>query len=91
MNFFARSKYYKLNPEGLTLRQKMYINSLKEQLHWEELHFVNFLKKYHKKSRIESLTKKEASKVILSLKNILTHERIKKTGHERKVGEGGTP
>jgi len=74
MNYFARSKYYRINRDGLTFRQKMYIRGLKEQLHWDEPHFVNFLNKYYKKSDVQALTRKEASKVIESLKNILKHE-----------------
>ena len=77
MNYFARSTYYKINKDGLTFRQKMYIKNLKEQLNWQDLHFSNFLKKYYKKTTIETLTKKEASKVIESLKNVLNHERMK--------------
>jgi hypothetical protein len=77
MKYFARSTYYKINKDGLTFRQKMYIKNLKEQLNWQDLHFSNFLKKYYKKTTIETLTKKEASKVIESLKNVLNHERMK--------------
>ena len=80
MNFFARSKYYRINQDGITFRQKMYIKNLKEQLSWDELHFTNFLKKYYKKTTLEALTKKEASKVIESLKNILKHEAGKGSG-----------
>jgi len=78
MNYFARSKYYRINQDGLTFRQKMYIKNLKEQLSWNEPHFKNFLKKYYKKIAIETLTKKEASKVIESLKNILKYENEKR-------------
>jgi hypothetical protein len=74
MNYFARSKYYRINRDGLTFRQKVYIKNLRGQLGWNELHFTNFLKKYYKKETIETLTRKEASKVIESLKNILKHE-----------------
>lgn len=77
MNHFARSKYYRLNKDGFTLRQKMYVNDLKRQLNWQDLHFANFLKKYYRKTSIESLSKKEAGNVIESLKNILKHERTK--------------
>jgi hypothetical protein len=77
MNYFARSNYYRISQDGLTFRQKMYIKNLKEQLSWDELHFENFLKKYYKKTTIETLTKREASKVIESLKNILKHETEK--------------
>lgn len=78
MNYFARSEYYRINRDGLTFRQKMYIKNLKEQLGWHESHFTNFLKKYYKRPTLESLTKKEAGKVIESLKNIREHQRIKK-------------
>ncbi len=78
MNYFARSRYYRINKDGLTFRQKMYIKNLKDQLDWNELHFKNFMKKYYKKTTIETLTKKEASKVIESLKNVLKHESTSK-------------
>ena len=78
MNYFARSKYYRASQNGLTFRQKMYIKGLQDQLHWEDPHLVNFLKKYYRKSDMDSLTKKEATKVIESLKNVLEHERIKR-------------
>ena len=75
MRYFARSGYYRLNRHGLTFRQKLFIRHLVAELGWDERHFSNFLNKYYKKSRIEALTKKEASKVIESLKNILKHSR----------------
>ena len=84
MNYFARSRYDKLNKDGFTFRQKIYINNLKKQLTWQEPHFANFLKKYYKKTSIEALTKKEASNVIESLKNVLRHERMKKKGTGRE-------
>ncbi|MBN2061856.1 MAG: DUF1018 domain-containing protein [Deltaproteobacteria bacterium] len=90
MNYFARSKYYRANQKGITFRQKMYIKDLKDQLNWHESHFVNFMKKYYLKSDINSLTRKEAVKVIESLKNVLKHERIKKgsKGEEDFVDAG---
>jgi hypothetical protein len=78
MNYFARSKYYRANQKGITFRQKMYIKELKDKLNWQESHFVNFMKKYYRKLDINFLTRKEAVKVIESLKNVLEHERIKK-------------
>jgi phage gp16-like protein len=80
MNYFARSKYYRTRKNGLTFRQKMYLKSLKDQLNWNEWHFKNFLKKYYKKTTVESLTRKEASKVIKSLQNIIKHESLKVLG-----------
>lgn len=80
MNHFARSKYYQAKKNGLTFRQKMYLKSLKDQLNWNEWHFTNFLKKYYKKTTVESLTRKEASNVIKSLQNIIKHESLKVLG-----------
>ena len=80
MNYFARSKYYRAKKNGLTFRQKMYLKSLKDQLNWNEWHFRNFLKKYYKKTTVESLTRKEASKAIKSLKTIIKHESLKVLG-----------
>ena len=85
MNYFARTKYYRAERDGITLRQKIFMRDLKAQLHWNEPHFRNFLKKYYKKERIETLSKKEAGKVIESLKNILKHQRIPQG---RNGGEG---
>ena len=78
MNYFARSKYYRTGQDSLTFRQKLFIKNLQQQLAWHEDHFVNFLKKYYKKSALDDLTKKEASNVIESLKNIIKHQRSAK-------------
>jgi len=75
MNHFARSRYYRVNPEGLTLRQKLYIRHLQADLGWHDDHLGNFLKKYYHKGRVEGLTKKEGSKAIESLKNVLRHRK----------------
>ena len=75
MRHFARSKHYRINRLGLTFRQKLYIKHLREDLGWDEMHFKNFLKKYYKKTELDTLSKKEASKVIESLKNILKHRK----------------
>jgi hypothetical protein len=73
MNYFARSKYYRANAQGITLRQKLYIKHLTDDLGWDQNHFLNFLKKYYKTGSIKTLSKKDASKIIESLKHILTH------------------
>jgi len=77
MRYFVRSRYYSNEPNGITFRQKMYIRGLKEQLKWNEPHFVNFLRKFYRKSDIQAFTRKEAAKVIESLKNVLEHKRSK--------------
>lgn len=71
MRYFARSKHYRASPEGITFRQRMYIKHLLQDLAWEETHYINFLKKYYKTTTTRSLSKKDASKVIESLKHIL--------------------
>lgn len=80
MNYFARSKYYRVRQDGVTFRQKMYIKGLKDQLHWREPHFLNFLEKYYKKSSIHTFSKKEAANLIESLKKVLEHEKKKQAG-----------
>lgn len=70
MNYFVRSKYYQANPFGLTIRQKLYIKYLAEDIGWGEGHLDNFIRKYYHEAGLERLTRKEAIKVIESLKNI---------------------
>lgn len=73
MRYFAGSRHYRINKYGLTFRQKLFINHLVDDLGWDVQHFKNFLNKYYKKTEVNKLTKREASKVIESLKNILKH------------------
>lgn len=73
MNYFVRSKYYQVNQGGLTIRQKLYIKYLAREIGWEEAHINNFIHKYYHEANIDILTKKEAIKVIESLKNIRQH------------------
>ena len=70
MNYFVRSRHYRVNDHGLTLKQKLYIQAIAGQLHWEEQHLVNFIHKYYHQSSLNRLTKKEASHLIESLKRI---------------------
>jgi len=77
MNFFVRSKYYQVNKFGLTMRQKLYIKYLTQELGWELEHLNNFIHKYYHESNIDSLSKKEAIKVIESLKHIRQHQKYK--------------
>lgn len=70
MNYFVRSKHYRINPDGLTIRQKLFIKYLAQQLGWSRAHLKNFIHKYYSKTEISELTKKEAIGVIESLKNI---------------------
>ncbi len=75
MNYFVRSKHYRINPEGLTIKQKLYIKYLINEIKWTWDHFGNFLHKYYHTSDIENLTKKQAIKVIESLKHIKEHKK----------------
>ena len=75
MKYFVRSGYYRINPQGLTIKQKLYIKYLSRQLDWTEEHLNNFIHKYYHKSQIDKLTRKEAIKAIESLKNIRLHQR----------------
>jgi Bacteriophage Mu, GemA protein len=77
MRFFAASSHYRINQYGLTFRQKLFVRHLLDDLGWDADHFRNFLNKYYHKTEVDELTKREASKVIESLKNILMHERSK--------------
>ncbi|MCM8792699.1 MAG: regulatory protein GemA [Candidatus Omnitrophica bacterium] len=77
MHYFVRSRYYQLNPLGLTLKQKLFIEYLAKELNWDKMHLSNFLHKYYHKSRIEDLSRKEAIKVIESLKIIKQHQKGK--------------
>lgn len=75
MNYFVRSRYYQVNPFGLTIRQKLYVKYLAQRLGWEEEHLNNFIHKYYHKSDIDGLTKMEAIKVIESLKGVGEHRK----------------
>lgn len=75
MHYFVRSRHYRDSRDSITLRQKMYIRHLREETGWSGEHFMNFLKKYYKKTDLDRLSKKEAGKVIESLKNIIKHQK----------------
>jgi hypothetical protein len=75
MNYFVRSKYYHVNPYGLTIKQKLFIKYLAAELGWEESHLNNFLHKYYHKTAIDELTKAEAIKAIESLKAVKQHQK----------------
>jgi hypothetical protein len=75
MRYFVRSKYYRINPFGLTLKQKLYITYMAREMGWDEGHLNNFIHKYYHKSRVDELTKKEAVKAIESLKNVRQHQK----------------
>jgi hypothetical protein len=73
MRFFVRSDYYRANGFGMTLKQKLFIKSLASQLGWEDSHLTNFIHKYYQREGLDHLTRKDASKLIESLKAIREH------------------
>ncbi|MEW6501630.1 MAG: phage protein GemA/Gp16 family protein [Thermodesulfobacteriota bacterium] len=73
MRHFAKSRHYRVNAQGMTFRQQLFIKHLVADLGWEETHFRNFLRKYYKQEDLSALSRREASKVIESLKQILAH------------------
>ncbi|MFO8052882.1 MAG: phage protein GemA/Gp16 family protein [Candidatus Omnitrophota bacterium] len=70
MNYFVRSRHYQPRPKGLTIRQKIFIKVLAQNLDWGKKHLNNFVHKYYHKNNLDQLNKKEASKLIESLKSI---------------------
>lgn len=74
MGYFVRSRHYRVNEFGLTLRQKLFIKYLVRKIGWDESHLNNFIGKYYHKPDINGLSKKEAVKVIESLKNVRVHQ-----------------
>ncbi len=73
MRFLVRSDYYRANSFGMTLKQKLFIKSLASQLGWEAQHLTNFVHKYYQRPDLDHLNRKEASKLIESLKAIRGH------------------
>jgi hypothetical protein len=74
MHHFVRSRHYKSSRNIITLRQKLYIKHLVTEAGWDEQHFVNFINKYYKKPTLGNFTKREASNLIESLKNVIKHQ-----------------
>lgn len=72
MRYFVRSKHYRESANHLSLRQKLYIRHLVDDLGWDPGHFTNFLHKYYHVERVELLDRRHASKLIESLKHIIT-------------------
>lgn len=75
MRYMVRSRHYVLNRDGLTLRQKLYLDHLRQSLGWSDGHLVNFLHKYLKRDSLLALTRADASKAILALTHMANHRR----------------
>jgi len=80
MHYFVRSRHYKSGREVITLRQKMYIQHLAAEAGWDEDHFGNFIRKYYGKATLAGFSRKEAGKLIESLKNIIKHQNARTGG-----------
>jgi hypothetical protein len=70
MRYFVRSDYFRANAHGMTLKQKLFIKALARDLGWDPEHLRNFIRKYYQRDGLEALDRKEASKLIESLKAI---------------------
>jgi hypothetical protein len=73
MRFFVRSDYFRANAFGMTLKQKLFIKALARRLRWDPAHLRNFIRKYYRKDGLDALDRKDASKLIESLKAIEGH------------------
>jgi phage gp16-like protein len=70
MHFFVRSQHYTVNPDGLTIRQKLYIQHLQQDLGWTDEHLTNFLHKYHNRTNLSALSRPAASKTIIAMEHM---------------------
>jgi hypothetical protein len=77
MRFFVRSDYFRANAFGMTLKQKLFIKALARRLRWDTAHLRNFIRKYYRKDGLDALNRKDASKLIESLKAIEGHATLK--------------
>jgi transposase-like protein len=73
MRFFVRSDYFRANADGMTLKQKLFIKSMANDLGWDPSHLRNFIRKYYQRDGIDALNRRTASKLIESLKAIREH------------------
>ena len=75
MRHLVKSRHYVVNRNGLTLRQKLYIEHLRGELGWDAEHLSNFLHKYFKQANSTALSRLEASHAITALKHILEEHK----------------
>ncbi len=71
MRYFVRTRHYRVANKGITLRQKYYLQQLKEKLQWDDSHFQNYIHKYFHNRDLNTYTKHDASNLIVALKSIL--------------------
>ena len=70
MNVFVRSPSYRANANGMTVRQKWFIENLAKHIGWDSQHLDHFIHRFAHERDLRSLNKKEASHLIEALKKI---------------------
>ncbi len=87
MRYFVRTLHYRVTGNGITLRQKYYINQLKKDLCWDDAHFQNYINKYFHNRDLETYSKHDASNLIVTLNAILSSHRPtqKQTGQKHDI------
>ena len=81
MRYFVRTRHYRVTGKGITLRQKYYLQQLKEKLQWDDSHFQNYIHKYFHNRDLNSYTKHDASNLIVALNAILEIHGNSNIGH----------
>jgi hypothetical protein len=71
MKALVVSAHFQANSYGMTLKQKLFIAHLAEELGYSDDHLENYLHKYFKQS-LATLDRKQASNVIAAMKHILS-------------------
>lgn len=71
MNYLVRE-----DDHGMSAKQRVFIESLVHQLHWDPEHLKNFIRRYYHKES-SALTRNEARKLIESLKHINAYQLSK--------------
>lgn len=67
MKYFIKTSHFKTDKNGITLKQKMYIEVLIKNMKWDNEHFINYIKKYYHMDNLEQFDKKAGSNLINSL------------------------
>ena len=87
MRYFVRTLHYRVTSKWITLRQKYYINQLKNDLGWDDSHFQNYINKYFHNRDLETYSKNNASNLIVTLNAILSSHRSaqRQTGQKNGI------
>ena len=71
MRYFVRTRHYRAENRGITLRQKYYLRQLKERLQWDDSHLQNYIHKYFHNRDLSTYSRHDASNLIVALKSVL--------------------